>query len=1121
MMRKIKRVLSLIIMFALTLSFAFGGRIAGTTTVKASTVLSGSTLTIKGFVNKGTLGDIITVPKGADNITVEIKDPDRKKVTEFEENTTEHIKLVAKKLGYYTVQYFVDGDFTRSQIYTIKIEGNSPTIEFEENAKIYIPDTISSGTKVILPSPIVTKANGEKLTYSLKKRDDASATSNDVIVSVKAPILDESLGDYVYVSLSYDANGNVVFEPYKDADNKIVYGSYTVCYTYQDGNMTATKYATIKVEENFEEVINNIKMTFDWKNNGSMPTSGNLGSEIELPIPVAKDKSRANEQLQSYTQVKVQFIDQNGNAKDYTFDYANFSFVPMDSTANGGYYKIEYTITNYFGVDTITRTYEIRNVTDKVSPDIYIVNEYTQEQIQNKTVDLTDVSYKIPNKIVVSYNGQLVIPALYAIDNFENYENLTLRRYWKTEDRTITLDSETYPVNKNLVLTDESMDEYVKNCLKTPGTYTIRYEARDKSNSSKYIDFEIVVLERNNDAIDALAPEIDNLSLTKTTYSGQKVTFKVPSVADYMMVDGQKVTGTERCLVEAGYYIGDNYASFIEAFKKGESIQSYIDSGEFKFISKDKDNSNYYSFEVPTLSVNATIYVVVRATDNAQYGMANDGIAKNNISVKEGKIRLINIDASSITPPSLVSSVKSTVREFGQKELIDICELSETGKFTFAGDNADFTKLSVNIYDPNGKEVTVKGLATSTNSAKTQVTLKKATFTSTKNGEYIVVITATDIANNSTIVAYKITVNDTIAPVINERDEVPTTMVVGKTIELPSIIVFDNGEEIENLAEEEISFEGFNDNLKYDFTSGDNMFTPHEIGTYTFKYIASDGVNTVELIKTIEVVADTSTEGKLYLDDSNWNPSYPLIAEKVDGVETGAYKTITLPRLQDKNAKGPIESYKVTVVGPNGKEMSVTEVDGGFKFEPSAKDGVYTVTYTVRDSAGQTVTLEKTIKVGDTVNPKLTINNEKVNLPTSAKLDSTLTISAEDIVYSDDISKKSDITVVVSIKDTNGNVTTLSRDSSSNTYTYKFEKAGSYTLTYTVTDKAGNSASKSTEIVVNAQSATEKSVTTVWGIALIAISVAFLLGVVVYFVVTNKKAKPSKEKAKQNAKIIE
>ena len=1120
-MRKFKRVLSLIIMFALTLSFAFGGRIAGATTVKASTVLSGSTLTIKGFVNKGTLGTVITVPKGADNITIEIKDPHGKKVTEFEEDTTEHIKFVATKLGYYTVQYFVNGDFTRSQIYTIKIEGDSPTIEFEENSKVYIPDTISSSTKVILPSPIVTKANGEKLTYTLKKRDDSSATSNDVVVSVKAPIIDESLGDYANVTLTYDDDGNVVFAPYKDADGKVVYGTYTVCYTYQDGNMKATKYATIKVEEGFEDVISNIKMTFVWSNSGSIPTSGNLGSEIVLPRPVAQDKSRSNQELQSYTQVKVQFIDENGVAKDYVFDYTNFSFIPMDSTANGGYYKVEYTISNYYGVDTITRTYEIRNVTDKVSPDIYIVNEYTQEQIQNGTVDLTDVSYKIPNRIVVSYDGQLVIPALYAIDNFENYENLTLRRYWKTEDRTITLDNDTFPVNKNLVLTDESMDEYVKNCLKTPGTYTLRYEARDKSNSSKYIDFTIVVMERNNNAIDALTPEIDNLSLTKTTYAGEKVTFKVPSVADYMMIDGQKVTGTERCLVEAGYYIGNNYADFLEAFKKGESIQSYIDSGEFKFISKDKDNSNYYSFDVPNLSINATIYVVVRATDNAKYGMPNDTIAKNNISVKEGKIRLINIDASSITPPSLVSAVKSSAREFGQKELIDICELSETGKFVFAGENADFTKVSVAVYDPNGKEVTVKGLATTTNSTKTQVTLKKATFTSTRDGEYIIVISATDIANNSTVVAYKITVNDTIAPVINEIDEVPTTMVVGKTIEIPSIIVFDNGVEIENLAEEEISFEGFNDNLKYDFTSGDNLFTPHEIGTYTFKYIASDGVNKVELIKTIEVVADTSTDGKLYLDDSNWNPSYPLIPEKVDGVETGKYNTITLPRLQDKNAKGPIESYKVTVVGPNGKEMKVTEVEGGFSFEPSAKDGVYTVTYTVKDSAGQTVTLEKTIKVGDTVNPKLTINNEKVNLPTSAKLDSTLTINADDIVYSDGVSSKSDMTVVVSIKDTNGNVTTLSRDSSSSAYTYKFEKAGSYTLTYTVTDKAGNSTTKSTEIVVNAQSATEKSVTTIWGIVLIAISVAFLLGVVVYFVVTNKKAKPSKEKTKQNAKILE
>lgn len=1119
-MKTMKRAFSFVIVLALLLSFALSGSLTSTISVRASAITSGSTLTINGFNKKGNLGDVITVPKGADNITIEIKDPHGKKLTEadYTENTTESIKFVANKLGYYTVQYFVNNDITKSQVYTIKIVGTMPTIEFEENAEIYIPETISSNIKVILPAPIVTKANGTVLDYTLKHRGDASATTNDVIVSVKSPLADS------YATLEYDEDGNVVFTPMKDENGNYIYGTYTVRYSYQGDTIAVSKSAEIKVEENFESVIEKIKMSFVWKDNGSMPTSGNLGAELVLPRPVAQDKTRANQEIQSYVQVKVQFIGADGSVKDYDFDYANFSFTPMDKTENGGYYKVEYTISNYFGVDTIKRTYEIRNVTDKVRPTIYIVNSYTTEQAQNGTVNLKDLTYMIPNRIIASYTDEIIIPALYAIDNFETYDNLTLKRYFKSKDRTILLDNDTYPVNSNLVLKvdGEDMNEYVNTCLKTPGTYTIRYEARDKSNAATIIDIEIVVLDRDNNAMDELAPEIENLSLTKTTYAGEKVTFKVPSVFDYTMVtvDGvaQKITGQQKCLVEAGYYIGSNYASFIQAFKNGEDISSYISSGEFVYVNKDADDDSYYSFIVPNVSANATIYVVVRATDNAKFGMPNSSsIAKNNIAVKEGTIRLINVDPSTITPPTLTSTVKSTIRDFAQKEVIDICELSTDGKFVFAGANADFTKISVNVYDANGKEISVRGLVTSTNSAKTEVTLKKATFTTTRNGSYIIVITATDIANNSTIVAYQIEVNDTIPPVINEREQVPTQVIVGTTIELPSIITLDNGEEITNLADEEISFDGF-DNPSYDFTSGDNMFTPHEIGTYTFKYIASDGTNTVELIKTIEAVADTS----LRFDDNDAISSY---WENQDLVllEDGTYRKITIPYIsviKDGDLNVEIYNYDVTITGPNGKVMTKTEVANGFEFEPSAKDGVYTIKYrAVEKLSGQAVTLEKTIKVGDTVAPSLVIKNEGTNLPKNAKLNSELVISADDIVYSDTITAQDDISLVITIKDTNGNIKTLTKEN--NSYSYKFEQAGSYTLTYTVTDKAGNSTTKTTEIVVKAESSTEKSVTTIWGIVLIVISVAFLLGVVVYFVVTNKKLKPSKEKARQNAKIVE
>lgn len=1112
-MKTMKRAFSFVMIIALMLSFAFTGILSNAVSVQAATISTGSTITIKGFVSEGTLNSVISVPKDTNsNTTITIKDPHGKLVTDFEEETSEYIKFIPTKLGYYTVQY--TNGFTKSQVYTIKITGTMPTIEFEENAEIYIPETIGSSHSVILPSPIITKANGEKLTYTLKHNKDTSASTNDVVVSVKSPLSTNE------VVLTYNSDGKVVFTPIKDADENYIYGTYTVRYSYQDDNgITVTKSVEIKVEENFEDIVNNINMTFVWKNNDSIPTSGNLGEELVLPTPVAQDKNRANQEIQSYVDIKVWFVNADGE-KEYTVDKANFSFKPMDKTENGAYYKVQYTIKNYFNKGTITKTYEIKNVKDNSAPDVYIVNSYTTEQVTNKTIDLTDARYLIPNRIIHSYDGEIIIPAIYAVDNFVSYDNLTLKRYFKTSDRTVLLDNDTYPANKNLVLKvdAEGMDEYVNECLKKAGTYTIRYEASDGTNSSKYIDIDFVVLDRDNDAMDTLAPEISSISISKTVNAGDKISFKAPTIKDYTLVttDGtsQKITGQQYCRVEVGYYVGSNYSSFIADFKAGKDIQSYIDSDNYYEIEKDKDDSNYYSFNAPTSADGDKIYIVIRAFDNARFGAANSStIAVNNVAVKEAQVRLLNIDPATVNPPIFDHKIKSE-GEFSQNELIDICELFNKN-IVFTGANADFMKISVNVYDSNDKEISVR--SKNVVQTSTSATLTSAKFTTTRNGYYTIVITATDIANNSVIVGYQIYVNDTIPPVINEKDTFPTQVTVGQTIELPSIIVLDNGEEIVNQAEQEITFDGF-DNPSYDFTPGDNKFVAYEIGTYTLKYVAYDGANRVELTRTIEAVADTT----LKFDDnasisSYWEPQ-PLVK-----LDDDTYEKIFIPYItvsKDGNLNVEIQNYEVTITGPNGKTMSKTEVANGFEFEPSAADGVYTITYkAIEKITGQPVTLEKKITIGDTQNPTLVIGNEATNLPTSAKLNGSIIIDADDIEYSDAVSGKANTTLTITIKDTDGNVNTLTKDNGK--YTYTFEKAGSYTLTYTATDKAGNTATKTSTIVVKAEGSTEQDITTIWGIVLIVISIAFLLGVVVYFVVTNKKYAPSKEKARQNAKIIE
>lgn len=1112
-MKTMKRAFSFMIVIALMLSFAFSGILSSTVSVQAASINQGDSIVIKGFINEGKLGTVITVPKdsnGIDSTTITIKDP-HGQVVNYEDADNNRVKFTPSKLGYYTVQY--THGFTKSQVYTIKVTGTMPTIEFEENAEIYIPDTIGSSHSVILPNPIVTDENGNKVNYILKRAGDLVEGEQEVVyVKVITPLSSTD----ATLALAYNTDNKLVFSPIKDASENYVYGTYTIRYSYQNSNgTTVTKSVEIKVEENFEDVVDKINMTFVWKNNESIATSGNLGEELVLPTPVAQDKNRANQEIQSYTDVKVWFVNADGE-KEYTVK--NFSFIPMDKTENGAYYKVQYTIKNYFNKGTITKTYEIKNVKDNSSPDVYIVNSYSTTEL--KDIDLTDARYLIPNRIVRNYDGEIIIPAIYAVDNFVSYENLTLKRYFKTSSKSILLDKD-IPANETLNL---SANTEVAEYLKTAGTYTIRYEASDGVNSSTYIDVDFVVLERNNDAMDTLAPEISSISISKTVNAGEKISFKAPTVKDYTLVttDGtsQKITGQQYCRVEVGYYVGNHYTEFIDDFKAGKIISECFDGSNYKEIEKDKDDSNYYSFNAPASAEGNTIYIVIRAFDNASYGEPNATTAVDNVAVKEAQVRLLNIDPETAEPPQFNSPSCRSWMDFSQNQIIDIRDLfdDEIRFYDNYNHNADFMKISVNVYDSNGKEISVR--SKNVRHTSDQAVLTSAKFTTTRSGEYTIVITATDIANNSTIVGYQIFVNDTVAPVINEKDTFPTQITVGQEIELPSIIVLDNGEEIVNRAEQEIVFDGF-DNPSYDFTPGDNKFIAYEIGTYTFKYVAQDDAgNTMELERTIEAVADKT----LRFDDNDslnhyWDNQY--LVEETDG----NYQKITIPYItviKDGNLNVEIQNYEVTITGPNGKTMTKTQVADGFEFEPSAKDGVYTITYkAIEKITGQPVTLEKTIRVGDTQAPNIVIKNQDINLPTSAKLDGKLIINAEDITCTDNATTDpDDIDLVITIKDTNGNVTTLTKENGQ--YVYEdFDKAGSYTLTYTATDKAGNTATQTSTIVVKAEGSTEQDITTIWGIVLIVISVAFLLGVVVYFVVTNKKYAPSKEKARQNAKIIE
>ena len=228
---------------------------------------------------------------------------------------------------------------------------------------------------------------------------------------------------------------------------------------------------------------------------------------------------------------------------------------------------------------------------------------------------------------------------------------------------------------------------------------------------------------------------------------------------------------------------------------------------------------------------------------------------------------------------------------------------------------------------------------------------------------------------------------------------------------------------------------------------------------------------------------------------------------------------VSLPLFTAVDEYNGIATTTVTVTNPNGDEIKVDTQDDHYEFTPTG-NGIYTVTYKAVDLAGNSSTESYSVKVGDVTAPTIVIDNK--NIPSSYKIGDTISIDLSALSTQDDHDGSTTGTDAVSasrleiiLKNPDG--TSVSWTKESDIWSYEFTSAGTYTLTYKATDKAGNSDDKVYSFEVKA-SPTDKTVSEkAWGVVLIVISVALLAGVVVYFVKT-KDAPDAKEKRTKDDK---
>ncbi|MGL4662782.1 MAG: immunoglobulin-like domain-containing protein, partial [Culicoidibacterales bacterium] len=287
------------------------------------------------------------------------------------------------------------------------------------------------------------------------------------------------------------------------------------------------------------------------------------------------------------------------------------------------------------------------------------------------------------------------------------------------------------------------------------------------------------------------------------------------------------------------------------------------------------------------------------------------------------------------------------------------------------------------------------------------------TVDTTKVGTYTLTYTVTDKAGNSTTFVQSITVKAKVIP----DTEKPVLSGIAPTVELVEGDPFDPKAGI-----------SATDNIDGDVTSKivvSGTVDTTKVGTYTLTYTVVDKAgNSTTFVQSITVKAKVIPDTE--------KPVLSGIAPTVELIEGDTFDPTAGISATD-NIDGDVTS-KIVVSGT---------VD-------TTKTGTYTLTYTVTDKAGNSTTATQTVTVKakvipDTEKPVLSGIAPTVELVEGDTFDSKSGISATDNIDGDVTSK-----IVMS-----GTVDTT--------------KAGTYTLTYTVVDKAGNSTTTTQTVTVKAK----------------------------------------------------
>lgn len=833
---------------------------------------------------------------------------------------------------------------------------------------------------------------------------------------------------------------------------------FTYTYTLAGGTVAAQKQFSLNVNTTYKN-----DYTLNYSFNSTKPTTAVLGVETKLPT-VSGTNKETGEKVDVYYTISITKggVDKSSMLKDGVF-------TPTEK----GDYVVKYTIKNVFGTEAESFSFTIKDVKDTKDPVVYY-GKLEGEKI-------VDQSHTVPSKFGLE---NIVLPAIYATDN--SGEAITYKREiyriktYTLDQGTIGSEDSKKPVilnyNENTFADKANISNYVifnyydnnlnvdgKEEAFKSGIYTISYTAVDssKNDTTKSYTMELV------DAYTPSTPEIDfGTVLPKQVKLGEEISFEKPTATD---------SNDDRMVVRT---------SFKQAGETDWTELTELESGKY------------------------TIKTTKAGTLEIKVETKNDDGAIGTIT------RTIEVlDITDTTLPSLVG----TPEDYADMNAIND-QFSEITlpTMTFTDDKVDYLSVVIKVYDKDGKSVAVSGkkLEKVTGGLK----VSGAKFKASKSGNYRVSYVVTDIAGNTFLYTFKTNeVRATVAPTIVKPifDESVQTLELGESLTLPiPSIKNGDGEEVNDpdYTVEVVSAEGEYEPIIL------GKFRPLTTGKFVIQYTVRDGsLETKSALYTIDVVntlAPTiANEFKEFEKlEKNASMSIPRVNVSTNGVNDVDWSKSKIEVLYNGSV------YKTLELDKTYESVEAENEAYNYTFR---RDGTYTIKYTVVDTVGNTATKSFAVKVGDTEKPTLELDSS-IDF-SDRKTGSTLVIDPAKITVKDNVDTGinifDDLKIVVKNTTTGEEISNKFTNSTRvEGYEYNLSEVGTYQVTFTLTDDAGNVTTLVKEFAVTGEGAGKEFPTEVVGIILLVLAILILGGVVAYFIITRKKVKSPEQIKKMQEK---